>query len=218
MARGAGAALYDNMRVTVFEGTDFAAEAVKVRRPPVIDGKLDDWDGACPIPLIGRNQLHVIGKDYKWTPQNLSGVAYLRWDERNLYVAVDVLDDVHFAAGDGDTVIDGDSVILAFDPTHRSPDAASRSSAYYVSSQKPAGGSGTHTLWRPAKHSGGTPRGAPGTRLLGLRDRRQARARPVRLRAPHPLERAGILAGLRRQSSALPSNSTTTTARARPPA
>ena len=159
VARGAGAALYDNLRVTVFEGSDFAAEAVKVRRPPVIDGKLDDWDGACPIPLIGRNQLHVIGKDYKWTPQNLSGVAYLRWDERNLYVAVDVLDDVHFAAGDGDTVIDGDSVILAFDPTSGSPDAASRSSAYYVSSQKPAGGSGTHTLWRPAKHSAGRPAG-----------------------------------------------------------
>jgi hypothetical protein len=86
-------------------------------------------------------------------------VAYLRWDESNLYVAVDVFDDVHFAAGDGDTVIDGDSLILAFDPTHRSPEAASRSTAYYVSSQKPAGGSGAHTLWRPGKHSGGRPAG-----------------------------------------------------------
>ncbi len=56
VVRGDGAALYDNLSVTVFEGTDFAAEAIKVTHPPVIDGKLDDWDGKGPIPLIGRNQ------------------------------------------------------------------------------------------------------------------------------------------------------------------
>jgi hypothetical protein len=159
VVRGPGSALYDNLRVTVFEGSDFAAEAIKVRRPPTIDGNLDDWDGKCPIPLIGRNQLRTLEKDYAWTPQNLSGVAYLRWDAKNLYVAVEVLDDIHHPAGDGDTVIDGDSVILAFDPTNRSPDAASKSFSYYLSAQKPAGGSGTHTLWRPAQHSGGRPSG-----------------------------------------------------------
>jgi hypothetical protein len=159
VARGPGSALYDNLRVTVFEGSDFAAEAIKVRHPPTIDGKLDDWDGTCPIPLIGRNQLHVLNKDYVWTPQNLSGVAYLRWDARNLYVAVEVLDDVHHPAGDGETVLEGDSLILAFDPTNRSPDAARQSLAYYVSAQKPAGGSGRHTLWRPRQHSAGRPAG-----------------------------------------------------------
>ena len=56
-------------------------------------------------------------------------------------------------------MIDGDSVILAFDPTNRSPDAAGKSFAYYVSSQQPAGGSGRHTLWRPSLHSGGRPAG-----------------------------------------------------------
>jgi hypothetical protein len=159
VARGPGAALYDNLRVTVFEGSDFAAEAIKVRRPPAIDGSLDGWDGTCPIPLIGRNQLRVLDKDYAWTPQNLSGVAYLRWDARNLYVAVEVLDDVHHPAGDGDTVIEGDSLILAFDPTNRSPDAARQSLAYYVSAQKPAGGSGLYTFWRPQQHSAGRPVG-----------------------------------------------------------
>ena len=33
-----GAALYETPRVTVFEGSDFAAEAVKVHKPPLIDG------------------------------------------------------------------------------------------------------------------------------------------------------------------------------------
>ncbi|HEV3418422.1 MAG TPA: sugar-binding protein, partial [Pirellulales bacterium] len=159
VARGPGNALYDNLRVTVFEGTDFAAEAIKVRQPPTIDGSLDEWDGKSAIPLLGRNQLRTLDKNYNWTPQNLSGVAYLRWDAKNLYVAIDVLDDIHYPAGDGDSVVDGDSVIVAFDPTNRSPDAASKSFAYYISSQKPAGGSGRHTLWRPSVHSGGRPSG-----------------------------------------------------------
>ncbi len=93
VARGRGTALYDNLRVTVFEGSDFAAEAIKAPHPPKIDGSLDDWDGKCPIPLIGRNQLGVTDKDYQWTPQNLSGVAYLRWvAEESVRRRSDVLD------------------------------------------------------------------------------------------------------------------------------
>jgi hypothetical protein len=169
VCRGPGVAMYDNLRVTVFEGSDFAAEAIKVKKPPAISGNLgggagndpsaNGWGTACPIPLIGRNQLHAFDKRYAWTPANLSGVAYLRWDETNLYLAVDVLDDIHHPAGDGESVIDGDSLILAFDPTNRSPDAAAKAVEYYVSSQKPAGGSGRDTLWRPAAHSGGRPPG-----------------------------------------------------------
>ncbi|HVS37695.1 MAG TPA: sugar-binding protein [Gemmataceae bacterium] len=159
VVRGAGSALYDNVRVTVFDGSDFAAEAHKVEKPPAIDGTLNGWNRSCPIPLIGRNQLRVIDKVYAWTPQNLSGVAYLNWDSKNLYVAVEALDDVHHPAGDGETVVTGDSVILAFDPTYRSADAAAKSFAYYVSSQKPAGGSGAYTLYRPSDRSGGRASG-----------------------------------------------------------
>lgn len=159
VVRGAGSALFDNIRVTFFEGTDFAAETIRVGRPPAIDGRLDDWDGRCPIPLIGRNQLHMHTKEYAWGPKNLSGVVYLRWDAGNLYVAIEVSDDVHHPAGDGDTVVTGDSVILAFDPTGRSPEASSRSSEFYLSAQKPAGGSGMHTLWRPHAKSAGRPAG-----------------------------------------------------------
>jgi len=159
VVKGSGSARFDNLRVTVFEGTDFALEALKIERPPAIDGKLGDWDGKCPIPLIGRNQFHALKNDYVWTPRNLSGVAYLRWDARNLYVALEVLDQAHFPAGAGETVIDGDSVIMAFDPTKGSPEAAQTSLEIYMSSQRPAGGSGAHTLWRPLAHSGGRPAG-----------------------------------------------------------
>lgn len=159
VARGSGWAMYDNVRVTLFEGTDFAAEAYKVAKPPVIGGSLDGWDLRCPIPLIGRNQLQVLDPGFQWTPSKLNGVAYLNWDDKNLYVAVDVLDDAPHPAGEGETVTQGDSVTLAFDPTAGSPDGARRGFALYASSQKPAGGSGTVTLWRSRQHSGGLPAG-----------------------------------------------------------
>ena len=160
LARGPGWAAFDNVRVTLFEGTDFAAECHRAPRPPRIDGKLDDWVTACPIPLVGRNQLTVVKDGYQWTPQNLNGVAYLTYDDANLYVAVEVLDDVHRAlAPDGsvgaEAVIQGDSLVLGFDPTDQGPEAAARAFEYCISSAAPGSGSGQHTIYRPAAHSGG---------------------------------------------------------------
>ncbi len=152
---GQGSALFDNVRVTPFEGTDFVAECHRAPAPPAIDGKLDDWITACPLPLVGRNQLSVTDQSYAWTPANLNGVAYLMWDEANLYVAVQMLDDTHHEAGTGETVIQGDSLILAFDPTNRGPEAQQKAFAYYVSSAVPGGGSGVHTIYRPEAYSGG---------------------------------------------------------------
>jgi hypothetical protein len=159
VVEGSGWAMYDNVRVTAFEGSDFAAEAWKVAKAPALDGTLDGWNQSCPIPLIGQNQLHVLDPNYQWTPDNLNGVAYLAWDAANLYVTVQVRDDVHHLAGDGETVVQGDSVVLAFDPTNRGSDAASRAVEYLVSDARPAGGSGKYTLWRTRAHSGGRPAG-----------------------------------------------------------
>jgi hypothetical protein len=155
LASGPGRALFDNLRLTVYGGTDYAAECYRAKSPVKIDGKLDDWVTACPIPLIGKNQLTVVDPSYKWTPQNLNGVAYLMWDDTNLYVAAQVRDDVHHTVGTGDDAIKGDSLILAFDPTNRSPEAAQKAFAYYVSAAAPGGGSGAHTIYRPEALSGG---------------------------------------------------------------
>ena len=50
------------------------------------------------------------------------------------------------AAGSGEDVIEGDCVILAFDPTNRSIDGAKKACAYYVSSMRPAGGNGVYSI------------------------------------------------------------------------
>ena len=163
VANGKGWAMWDNIRVTLFEGTDYAAEAHRIKVPPEIDGNLDEWVKKCPIPLIGNNQVTHKAEDYTWSPDNLSGVGYLMWDETNLYAAFRVQDDLNYTTGsdrlDAEEFIQGDSLILGIDPTHRGPDADTKSFAYYISSATPGSGSGTHTIIRPSLYSGGRQSG-----------------------------------------------------------
>ncbi|MDP7250436.1 MAG: sugar-binding protein [Planctomycetota bacterium] len=155
VVKGSGWALYDNLRVTLFEGSDYVAEAFKTKTKPVIDGKLDDWNKACPIPLIGRSQLKVLDKNYTWSPENLNAIGHLMWDDANLYAAVKVKDDVHHTVGTGESANKGDCVILSIDPTNRAPGAAARSFAYYLSSASPNRGGAQHTIFRPKRFAGG---------------------------------------------------------------
>jgi hypothetical protein len=66
---------------------------------------------------------------------------------------------VSTAQTSGAAIVDGDSVVIAIDPTRGGPNAMSRSFEYYLSSAAPGGGSGNHTLFRPPEHSGGRPSG-----------------------------------------------------------
>jgi len=47
---------------------------------------------------------------------DLSGNGYLKWDDSNLYLAVNVTDDIHVQTGTGDTIWEGDSIQFAVDP------------------------------------------------------------------------------------------------------
>jgi len=159
VANGKGTAQFDNFRLTAYEGTAFAAEAVKVAKPPVIDGDLSDWGPGCPIPLLGPGQTTVHDPSWKWSPDNLRGVVRLAWDEKNLYLAAWVTDDVLNAPFTGDQTPDSDSLVLALHPGNRAPGEDARAFAYYISPASPGGGSGTFTLFRPASHSGGLSSG-----------------------------------------------------------
>lgn len=158
VANGSGTAEYDNLRVTLYDGTIYAAEATRAAKPPVIDGSLDDWSasspGSCPIPLLGPGQTTVLEKTYQWTPANLRGVARLSWDEKNLYLGVDVRDDQEKSLT-GDQTPDGDSLVLALHPANRAAGQDAKAYEYYLSSAAPGGGSGRNTLFRPAAHAGG---------------------------------------------------------------
>jgi hypothetical protein len=46
-------------------------------------------------------------------------------------------------------------VVLALDPSNRSPEGSGKAFAYHLSSARPGGGSGPHTIFRPEGLSGG---------------------------------------------------------------
>ncbi|MGA2069038.1 MAG: sugar-binding protein [Thermoguttaceae bacterium] len=160
VASGRGQALFDNLMLTVYDGSSFAAECRRAKTPHAIDGKTGGWQLRSPLPLLAENQLTKLSKSYRWTPENLSGAAYFEWDEQNLYLLVQVRDDKLVLGPTGEDCIRGDSLILAIDPDPGNRAAASdaRAMAFYVSAAAP-GGSGKHTLFRPARHSGGRPAG-----------------------------------------------------------
>ena len=158
VARGKdGAALYDHVRLTVRDGSDWAAEAYRTARPKAIDGDLSDWDFADPLPLLCGNQIASEG-GYKWTPENLSGVAQLAWDADSLYLAVRVRDDVH-AAQTGEKTLEGDALQIGLHPANRIPGTENRAIEWHVSAASPGSGSGKHTVFRPAAHAAGLASG-----------------------------------------------------------
>jgi len=152
---GEGEGRFDNMRTSVYEGTDYAAEAHRVDAAPTIDGDLSDWDERCPIPLIGRNQLTAYADGYDWDPQNLCGVVYLRWDEKNLYVASEFWDDTHHTSSSTDGCVDDDGLTILLHPGNRRPGTAAKAYSVTLTERKPGGGSGRYTLYRLAERAGG---------------------------------------------------------------
>ena len=92
------------------------------RVPPQMDGRLrEDWraDRAAMLHrprFIERVQGGRRPGRFWAGPNDLSATMYLAWDNANLYVAVDVRDDVHTRHDfDADTW-QGDCLIIAFDP------------------------------------------------------------------------------------------------------
>jgi hypothetical protein len=155
VAKGPGTALYDNVRVTVYEGTVYAATARQCAAPMTIDGDLGEWTDGEPIPLLGPGQTVIHDRAWKAGAANLRGVVKLAWDERNLYLAAWVDDDVLAAPATGERTIDSDSLVLALHPGNRATGEDGRAHALYLSPAAPGGGSGRHTLYRPAERSGG---------------------------------------------------------------
>ena len=157
VCNGAGWAQFDNVRVTLYEGSEFVTEASRATSVKV-DGDLSDWNLSNPIPLLCDNQLSLAKPGYAWTPENLSGVAYLSWDDASLYVAAQVKDDRH-AARSGAAAEEGDSLVIAFNPAPKDEAGAARAMKWVLSSAAPGGGSGRHTLYRPAAFGGGRSAG-----------------------------------------------------------
>lgn len=143
--------LFDNAFLGIYRGSAFVAEA--------------DGSGGfgSPIPLLCDNQ--VRGEDgYAWTEKNLAGVSRFAWSPQVLKLELSVEDDMmdvrSVVSSSGEETLDGDALALCLFPkTGANGRPSGEQVRWYISKASPGGGSGTATLFRPAKYSLGAKAG-----------------------------------------------------------
>ncbi len=84
-------------------------------KAPKIDGVISDgeWNVEA-VALTEKDQTQAFNG---WAgPEDLSGYAYTKWDDKNFYIAVDVIDNVQCQTGTGEDIWSGDSIQFALDP------------------------------------------------------------------------------------------------------
>ena len=77
----------------------------KAQKPVVLDGKLDEWDGAFVTPV------HIGHPDFA----DRGGQFLFLWDEQNLYVGLRCLDQKPAHVGRDDQIWNGDAVEFYLD-------------------------------------------------------------------------------------------------------
>gem|GEM_PF-2871803 len=90
--------------------------------PPRMDGRLtEDWRRDRAALLDRPRNMERVGRctgRFWMGPNDLSAVLYLGWDASNLYLAVEVRDDVHSVHDFDSDEWRGDCLIVAIDPEH----------------------------------------------------------------------------------------------------
>jgi hypothetical protein len=96
-------------------GSDIEVSMLPVA--PVIDGVLDEWGS-----VSSSQSTFIVYQVNGWDgSDDLTAVWRLAWDANNLYVGVEVTDDVHVQTQSGNQLFRGDSVDMQFD-TNRAGD------------------------------------------------------------------------------------------------
>lgn len=90
------------------------AQAVK---PPVIDGRDDEWT---TVPAMALDRKEQAGRNWNG-PADLSGSLRLLWDSSDLYFCLTVRDDVHHAPNGDRSWWENDCCQFAFDPHLNGP-------------------------------------------------------------------------------------------------
>lgn len=86
--------------------------AIRLDNVPVIDGNLDEWRG---YTSATQSNFLVYRQDEWDETRDLTAEWWLGWDETNLYMAVNVIDDQHVQTQTGRLTYLGDSVDMQID-------------------------------------------------------------------------------------------------------
>ena len=94
-----------------------AVEAVRLAAAPVIDGSLAEWS---TVPAWSST--HLVYQTAGWDgSDDLQATWRLAWDAANLYIGVEVIDDIHVQTQSGNQIFRGDSIDMQLD-TNREGD------------------------------------------------------------------------------------------------
>ena len=146
-----GHVFYDNVSLSLYNGSDFVCFAGRAGKPE-----------RCPVPLLCDNQIQSEG-GYAWTPKNLAGRAWFSWDAEALRFRAEVEDDVlaprPVASNSGEETLKGDAIALCLFPRCGPDGPEADQLRWYLSKASPGGGSGACTVFRPAAFSLGAKSG-----------------------------------------------------------
>ena len=156
VADGSGKTWVDNVSLSLYRGTDFVAFA----------GHEGSSAQGSMIPLCCDNQVRAEG-GYAWTSANLSGFARLGWGKEGLTLSCTVTDDVSApkaivssTSATGEEALKGDMLAITVFPKMGADGRPTADQVrWYLSLASPGGGSGTTTLFRPAKYAMGLKAG-----------------------------------------------------------
>jgi cellulose/xylan binding protein with CBM9 domain len=85
--------------------------AAHVANPPTIDAQGGEWPSPLPYPID-----QIVFQVGNWSgPADQSGTFAFAWDANNLYLFVNVVDDIHVQTAHGELLYKGDSLELQFD-------------------------------------------------------------------------------------------------------
>jgi hypothetical protein len=98
---------------------------VKVDTKIKIDGNLTDWKNCQPLAVL-CNTSNLYPPDAEthklWEGANdLSAKAYLGWDSKNVYFAIEIKDETHINDSFAERIWNGDAGQIAFAPAHPAP-------------------------------------------------------------------------------------------------
>ena len=93
---------------------DFTVEALQAATPPEIDGDLDEWTNA-QLLLVNTTDNILRGAAGWGGPDQDAFFSYVLWDNKNLYVAAQVLSPTHHQNEIGPSVWKGDTLWIYID-------------------------------------------------------------------------------------------------------
>ncbi|HEY5891979.1 MAG TPA: sugar-binding protein [Chthoniobacterales bacterium] len=106
------------------------ARVVRFNGQPIAEGRLDEnaWSQAPVLDISEARQMFYPEKDAKrWVgPADLSGQARMMWDDRYLYIRMEVVDDVYCNPGSGYSMWNQDGIQFLIDPFRQEVESRGR--------------------------------------------------------------------------------------------